>query len=59
MGIAVILGLLIYFILHARKSRNQHKDSLDRRQSDLTMRASEKPDMGGSPTVPGTFPDFL
>ncbi|KAF2471829.1 uncharacterized protein BDR25DRAFT_313706 [Lindgomyces ingoldianus] len=52
LGIAVLLGLLIYLIFHAKKSRNLHKDILDRRQSDLTMRISEKPDVGGSPTAP-------
>ncbi|KAF2736437.1 hypothetical protein EJ04DRAFT_597174 [Polyplosphaeria fusca] len=50
-AIMLLLGLLLYYILHAKKSRRRHRDSLDRRQSDLTMRAADKPDMGGSPTA--------
>ncbi|KAH8726974.1 hypothetical protein GQ44DRAFT_825529 [Phaeosphaeriaceae sp. PMI808] len=40
-GLAIIIGLLIYFICHAKKSRQGHKESLSRRQSDLSAMMAE------------------
>jgi len=53
LGFAILLGLVIYFILHARKSRNQHRDNLSRRQSNIAITMAEKSDVGGSPAVLG------
>ncbi|KAF1999701.1 hypothetical protein P154DRAFT_576620 [Amniculicola lignicola CBS 123094] len=58
LGIAILVGLLIYFIFHARRSRDLHKGTLGHRQADLTGSVTEKLDIGVSPVVPGVPPSY-
>ncbi|KAF2192662.1 hypothetical protein K469DRAFT_621189 [Zopfia rhizophila CBS 207.26] len=56
-GLAVIIGLLIYHILHAKRSRKEHSDQVERRLSDLPTIMSEKPS-GGAPADDSAPPGY-
>jgi hypothetical protein len=55
--LAVLVGLIIYFAMHTKNSRNQHQDMLERRQSDLSTRSIEKLNTKGSSTDGKSAPE--
>ncbi|KAF2692065.1 hypothetical protein K458DRAFT_325913 [Lentithecium fluviatile CBS 122367] len=55
-ALAFLVGLFVYFIMHTKRSRGQHQESLERRQSDLgaalTADKSDKSGFYGSEAPP-------
>jgi hypothetical protein len=39
--LAILVGLIVYFAMHTKNSRNHHQDRLERRQSDLSTNSIE------------------
>ncbi|KAF2031270.1 hypothetical protein EK21DRAFT_88198 [Setomelanomma holmii] len=50
--LAILIGLLIYYFCHAKKSRNGHEDTVDRRESDLPAMTSIQVKHNGHDTPP-------
>jgi uncharacterized protein HemX len=48
-GLAIIIGLLIYYICHAKKSRDKHKDEVEQRLSGATLTKDNPTDNKTSP----------
>jgi hypothetical protein len=55
--LAILVGLIVYFAMHTKNSRNHHRDMLDRRQSDLSTDSIEKLKTKGSSTDRKSAPE--